>query len=84
MDFFNDSPRTALAALLLLAFVVYIAYGYLSDPLRAIPGPLITRFTRLWEVHAVSKNNFQAIEVSLHKKYGTILPLPSLSHSSLL
>lgn len=40
------------------------------DPLRAIPGPFLARFTRLWYTSALAKGNWELQNINLHRKYG--------------
>ena len=42
----------------------------LLHPLRAVPGPLAARFTRLWYLRAVNKGSFEKTNINLHKAYG--------------
>ncbi|KAK3112405.1 hypothetical protein LTR53_011352 [Teratosphaeriaceae sp. CCFEE 6253] len=55
---------------LALAVIVYL-YASVSDPLRDVPGPLLARFTRLWELQRVRGNHFEQVNWELHAKYGT-------------
>ena len=62
----------------LLSFVIYLGYTVLRatlDPLRHVPGPLITRFTRLWYVWHVYRGRVHYTNIDLHKKYGPIVRL---------
>ncbi|KAJ4358701.1 uncharacterized protein N0V89_003285 [Didymosphaeria variabile] len=45
----------------------------LLSPLRNVPGPLLARFTRLWEVFAVRRYDFATYNIALHQKYGPIV-----------
>lgn len=59
-------------ALLAITFLVIrpIAQALIS-PLRSVPGPFLTRLTRLWELRVVLKHDFATYNIALHKKYGT-------------
>ncbi|KAK3109792.1 hypothetical protein LTR53_016571 [Teratosphaeriaceae sp. CCFEE 6253] len=59
---------------LALAVIVYL-YALVSDPLRDVPGPLLARFTRLWELQRVRGNHFEQVNWELHAKYGPIVRL---------
>lgn len=58
------------AALILLRYVVRVAYHVFISPLKSIPGPFMARFTRLWEVWAMSRGGFHKRVVELHEKHG--------------
>lgn len=77
----SDSNGSAITAILLkpavavpLAlslFLIYILYPVVLDPLRSIPGPFLSRFTRLWELRMLLKGNFEEQNIDLHRKHGT-------------
>lgn len=55
--------------LLLLAIARIVEQGLFSS-LRAVPGPISARFSRLWYLRNVSKGTFHETNIRLHKKYG--------------
>lgn len=58
-------------AVFFAGLVSYILYQLFLHPLRRIPGPFTARFTRFWELIAVSKGDWVKTHIDLHKKYGT-------------
>ena len=64
------------ALILLVAYLVIsrIARTYIT-PLRSVPGPFLARFTRLWELRVVLKEDFATYNIALHKKYGPVVRL---------
>ena len=50
--------------------IVFVIYRILRDPLKNVPGPLLARFTRLWQLRALHKGHFEQVNVALHKKHG--------------
>lgn len=52
-------------------------YRNITSPLRDVPGPLLARFTRLWEVYAIRKYDNTALNIALHEKYGKTTKVPS-------
>lgn len=58
-----------LFAVLAFAVLRYI-YQTLTSPLRHVPGPFLARFTRLWELQAICKQENAALNIALHEKYG--------------
>ncbi|CAG5186751.1 uncharacterized protein ALTATR162_LOCUS11693 [Alternaria atra] len=47
----------------------------LTSSTRNVPGPILARFTRLWELHLLFKDDFATANIALHKKYGSIVRL---------
>jgi hypothetical protein len=60
-----------LAALLVFGAIRYV-FQTLTSPLRSVPGPILARFTRLWEIQAVRKHDSPAFNIALHEKYGKV------------
>ena len=56
---------------ILLLYISKIVYTALFSPASRIPGPLLARFTRVWELNALHRGNFERTNVKLHEKYGT-------------
>ncbi|KAI0162906.1 pisatin demethylase [Pestalotiopsis sp. NC0098] len=61
----------AAIALLILSKVLKALF----DPLRNVPGPALTRYTRLWELYKNWEGQLEHVTVALHKKYGPIIRL---------
>jgi hypothetical protein len=49
----------------------YLLMPFLS-PLRSIPGPLLARFTRLWELRALHRGDIEAVTIDLHRRHGKL------------
>lgn len=58
---------------LLAARIALLLYRSFSSPLRNIPGPWSSRFSRLWYAHRVSKGHFEKDNIKLHEKHGRIV-----------
>ncbi|RDW74284.1 cytochrome P450 [Aspergillus mulundensis] len=65
----------ALPPLLLLTRYLFslIYTTYTHRPLLSIPGPLPTRFTRLWYFTRLWAGHFENDNIALHKQYGPIV-----------
>ncbi|KAL1645594.1 hypothetical protein SLS61_008277 [Didymella pomorum] len=62
----------------LISFIVAIgaialAYNFLADPLRKIPGPRAARFSRLWLVEHSRAGDMHTTMIALHKKHGKLV-----------
>ena len=64
-------PVIALFVLLLL--VLTGIYRQLTHPLRNVPGPIISRFTRLWYLIKVLGGDSPQELIRLHSKYGKVV-----------
>lgn len=53
-----------------LIFVAQSVYQILASPLRSVPGPFLARFTRLWELQAIRKQDNAILNIALHERYG--------------
>ena len=58
---------------LLLARTVFIAIQSLTSPLRSIPGPFLTRLSRLWYFQRVANGRFEHDNIALHRQYGKVV-----------
>ena len=58
-------------ASLIVPNAIYAFYKALRDPLRGVPGPFTTRFTRLWLARQYALGDFHKTNLNLHKRYGT-------------
>ncbi|OJJ41504.1 hypothetical protein ASPWEDRAFT_102595 [Aspergillus wentii DTO 134E9] len=56
-----------------ILFLIYHLYKTISSPLSSLPGPILTRLTRLWYFHRVRNGHFEQDNISLHKQYGPIV-----------
>jgi hypothetical protein len=68
------------AVALVFYLVIFIIYQVVSNPLRTVPGPLLARWTRLWEFYQVCQGRYEKTNIKLHKHYGknaTFLPCPA-------
>lgn len=77
LDILSKPANLALAAFVF--GIILIAYRFLSDPLKGVPGPLLARFTKLWQLQALHKGQFEKVNIELHKKYGSSASFISLS-----
>lgn len=55
---------------LFVAWLLKPAVLTFTSPLRNVPGPFLTRFTRLWELRQIFQHDFATFNIALHKKYG--------------
>lgn len=62
-----------LLVLLPIVILCRLLYQYLSNPLRAIPGPFWTRFTKLWYFNKVRRGHFEKDNIRLHQTYGPVV-----------
>lgn len=62
-------------------YLLFLTLCHLSNPLKSIPGPFLARFTRLWELHAVRKGDFEKTHYKLHERYGPIVQLAPNKYS---
>ena len=56
---------------LLVPYISKLVYLAFFSPAARIPGPFLARFTRLWELKALNRGDFEKKNVELHEKYGT-------------
>lgn len=56
-----------------LTYVSSTIIAALFSPLRSIPGPFWTKFTRLWYFKRVYQGNFEHDNIELHRRYGRIV-----------
>ncbi|KAE8150476.1 cytochrome P450 [Aspergillus avenaceus] len=72
-DVLGQSYTVKLLLLVLAGAVIRTLYRAYGGPTARIPGPWVTRFTRFWELRAVSRGDFEHTNIALHKKYGPIV-----------
>ncbi|KAH7070196.1 pisatin demethylase [Paraphoma chrysanthemicola] len=72
-------PRSRFLAFISLVLVAYLVLKALVQallsPLRRVPGPFLTRFTRLYELYTIHKHDFATYNIHLHEQYGPIVRL---------
>jgi hypothetical protein len=56
--------------IVVLAEVLVVLYNLFINPLRDIPGPLLARFTRLWEFKQALAGTMAETLIELHQKHG--------------
>lgn len=67
------SISTLVLSSILLLSISHILYRTYTDPLQAIPGPLLCRFTPLWAwYHSFLGDESRQIQ-ALHEKYGPVI-----------
>ncbi|OKL64466.1 hypothetical protein UA08_00990 [Talaromyces atroroseus] len=55
------------------AWILFFVYRQLASPLRHIPGPFWTRFTRAWYLYRLSQGHFEKENIDLHNEFGSIV-----------
>lgn len=68
--------RVGVSGIIFLAIALYLfkwAFDLVTDPLRDIPGPFLSRFTRLWLLRQYVKGDYQKTNVELHEQFGPII-----------
>lgn len=63
-----------ITAYVLSQLTIFI-YTSLTSPLRSVPGPIWTRFSRIWYFYRVYLGRFEHDNIELHKRYGRIVRL---------
>lgn len=63
------------AAIAIGIWLVIFIVRHLSSPLWSIPGPFVTRMTRLWYFIRVWRGQFSKDNIAVHQKYGEIVRL---------
>ncbi|KAI9689268.1 MAG: hypothetical protein M1820_010179 [Bogoriella megaspora] len=61
--------------------VLYILCRALFDPLRTIPGPFITRFTRGWYFLKLWNEDFEKTNIDIHRRYGKVVRIAPNEYS---
>ncbi|KAI0477851.1 cytochrome P450 [Xylariaceae sp. FL0804] len=61
------------AGVLAIIHLSQCVYRYIASPLKAVPGPLVARFTDLWYFWRVRRGGFQQDNRDLHEKYGPVV-----------
>lgn len=68
-------PFVTYAALIAAAWLLTVLVQQVISPLRTIPGPRITRITKLWYFNSIWRGEFNKDNITLHKRYGKIVRL---------
>lgn len=71
----------AIIPLLILSRLLYHLCHHLSSPLRSIPGPFWTRFSKVWYFNRVRRGHFEADNIHLHQKYGSVVRIAPNQYS---
>ncbi|RAL06526.1 uncharacterized protein BO97DRAFT_419339 [Aspergillus homomorphus CBS 101889] len=45
---------------------------YLNGPLKSVPGPIWSKFTKLWLLRRIYSRKLHLLEIEAHEKYGPI------------
>jgi hypothetical protein len=56
--------------------VLYYLLAAHFCPLQDIKGPVLARYTRLWELYQNWRGQFEHVTVALHKEYGCSISQP--------
>lgn len=64
-------PTVIAASIVLL--IVYYLISALFRPLRDVKGPVLARYTRLWEFYKNWQDQLEHVTVALHKRYGSLI-----------
>ncbi|KAH7093666.1 cytochrome P450 [Paraphoma chrysanthemicola] len=65
----------------LVTYVLFVGFSAIVSPLRSIPGPFLTRFTRLWYLRRTRLGHFHEDNIELHRKYGSIVRIAPNQYS---
>jgi hypothetical protein len=76
-----DLGLVSLAFIASGSYLLYFLVQALLDPLRAIPGPFLARFTRFWYFNKVYQGSFERTEIELHKRYGPVVRIAPHEYS---
>ncbi|KAL3454831.1 cytochrome P450 [Aspergillus insuetus] len=61
-----------IAGAVLIVFVAYRVYNFITDPLLDISAPFLARFTRLWLAYQYATGQYGQTNIQLHRRYGRI------------
>ncbi|KAL3487620.1 cytochrome P450 [Aspergillus germanicus] len=70
-----------IGGVLLISFLAYRIYNFITDPLLDIPGPFLARFTRLWLSYQYATGQYERTNIQLHKRYGRIVRIAPNQYS---
>lgn len=60
---------------LVAARLLFVFVQTFVSPLRAVDGPFLARFTRLWYFNRVAHGSFEFENIELHRRYGSVVRL---------
>lgn len=69
------------AAALAGVAVIYFLIRAAASPLRSVPGPFASRFSRLWYLQKVWTGELPWLNVELHRRYGPVVRLAPNEYS---
>lgn len=64
-------------ALVLLLRLLHWVYRSVTSPLRAVPGPFLARFGRLYYLFHVTQGRWEHVNIALHRRYGPVVRVGS-------
>jgi hypothetical protein len=68
----NRTGLKEIAAIFAVLLLVIWIFNLVTDPLRKVPGPFLTRFTKFWLAQQYIKGDFHKTNIELHEKYGRL------------
>lgn len=71
----ENNVAILLLTLLLTRLLIYPIFSALLSPLRAIPGPVLARLSRVYYLHGVWTGSFHHTNLAVHKRYGPVVRL---------
>jgi hypothetical protein len=71
----NRAGLREIAAVTVILLLVIWTFNLVTDPLRKVPGPFLTRFTKFWLVRQYIKGDFHKTNIELHERYGRPLEM---------
>jgi hypothetical protein len=71
----NKAGLREIAAITVILLLVIWTFNLVIDPLRKVPGPFLTRFTKFWLVRQYIKGDFHKTNIELHERYGRPLEI---------
>lgn len=69
----NTQQLLAIVAFTLVFSAAISLFKWARSSLRSIPGPTLAHFTDAWYFFRLKQGDFEKVNVSLHKEYGTYL-----------
>lgn len=56
--------------------LLWVVYTLCFSRLRKVPGPLLARFSRFWELRATLTGRINEVMIDLHKQHGESRAMP--------
>jgi hypothetical protein len=81
MDKVASSWAVMFCMVAIVLYTVFVVIQLALDPLRAVPGPLPARVSRLWFLFKIYQGNFERTNIALHEKYGPIVRIAPNEYS---